>query len=106
MNTKVAAIVDALKMELRSIYQERLVQLVLFGSQARGDADPDSDIDVLIVLQGKVKPGEEILRTGETISTLSLKHNVVISRTFVSKEGFLAEQSSLLLNVRSEGVSV
>ena len=106
MDAKVAVVVDELGTQLRSIYRDRLVRLVLFGSQARGDADPDSDIDVLIVLQGKVKPGEEILRTGETISTLSLKHNVVISRTFVSKEGFLAEQSSLLLNVRSEGVSV
>ena len=106
MDAKVAVVVDKLGTQLRSIYRDRLVRLVLFGSQARGDADPDSDIDVLIVLDGKVNPGEEILRTGETISTLSLKHNVVISRTFVSKEGFLAEQSSLLLNVRSEGVSV
>ena len=106
MDAKVAVVVDELGTQLRSIYRDRLVRLVLFGSQARGDADPDSDIDVLIVLDGKVNPGEEILRTGETISTLSLKHNVVISRTFISKEGFLAEQSSPLLNVRSEGVSV
>ena len=106
MDAKVAVVVDELGTQLRSIYRDRLVRLVLFGSQARGDADPDSDIDVLIVLDGKVNPGEEILRTGETISTLSLKHNVVISRAFVSKQEFLAEQSSLLLNVRSEGVSV
>jgi predicted nucleotidyltransferase len=29
--------------------------MVLFGSQARGEADADSDIDVLVVLKGEVR---------------------------------------------------
>ncbi len=36
---------------------------MLFGSQARGDKMPGSDIDVLVVLKGPVRPGEEIRRT-------------------------------------------
>ena len=32
-------------------------KLVLFGSRARGDADPFSDVDVLVILEGA--PGEE-----------------------------------------------
>ena len=30
----------------------RLHSLILFGSRARGDADPDSDMDVVVVLEG------------------------------------------------------
>jgi len=37
--------------------------MVLFGSQARGDAESGSDIDVLGMLKGAVSPCEEIART-------------------------------------------
>jgi predicted nucleotidyltransferase len=30
----------------------RLHQMMLFGSRARGDAEPDSDMDVLVILEG------------------------------------------------------
>ena len=39
---------------LREIYGPRLKRLILFGSQARGEATPDSDVDVLVVLDGKI----------------------------------------------------
>jgi len=60
------------------IYGDRLVKMVLFGSQARGEADADSDIDVLVVLKGEVNPGEEIKRTSclRTHFARSLLHGV------------------------------
>jgi len=49
---------DAILAELRSrfeaLYGVRLIHMVLYGSPARGDAHADSDIDVLVVLQGPV----------------------------------------------------
>jgi predicted nucleotidyltransferase len=80
--------------------------MVLFGSQARGDAEPGSDIDVLVVLKGPVNPGAEIARTGDITAALSLQHEVVISRVFISAQQFAEEQSPLLLNVRREGILV
>ena len=35
--------------DLKTYYKERLVSIVLFGSIARGEAKPESDIDMLIV---------------------------------------------------------
>lgn len=33
-------------------------QIVLFGSRARGDARPDSDVDLLVVVRGPVRKRE------------------------------------------------
>jgi predicted nucleotidyltransferase len=40
-----------LKRSLIAFYGPRLKKIVLFGSYARGEATPDSDMDVLIVLE-------------------------------------------------------
>jgi predicted nucleotidyltransferase len=37
---------------LRRRFEGRLVELVLFGSYARGDAHEDSDVDVLVAIDG------------------------------------------------------
>jgi predicted nucleotidyltransferase len=46
-------ILGELRRRLTAIYGDRLAKMVLYGSQARGDAGPDSDIDVMVVLRGK-----------------------------------------------------
>ncbi|WP_413039015.1 nucleotidyltransferase domain-containing protein [Roseofilum sp. SID1] len=40
-----------LKEYLQSLYQDNLDKVILFGSEARGEADIDSDIAILIVLK-------------------------------------------------------
>lgn len=106
MNPKVKIILTELRRRFEKLYGERLVCMVLFGSQARGDAEPGSDIDVLVVLKGAVAPCQEIARTINDVTGLSLEHNEVISCFFVSEEQFEQERSPLLLNVRREGVAI
>ncbi|MEQ9232801.1 nucleotidyltransferase domain-containing protein [Coleofasciculus sp. E2-BRE-01] len=48
---QVTNILQELKSYLEKVYQQQLEKIILYGSQARGDAEPDSDIDVLIVLK-------------------------------------------------------
>ena len=106
MDNKLTARLTDLRRRFEVFSGERVVRMVLFGSHARGDAEPESDIDVLVVLQGPVDPGEEIAHTGELTAAFSLEHDVVISRVFTSAEQFFGEQSPLLLNVRREGIPV
>jgi len=106
MESTVRAILSELRCRFERLYGSRLVALMLYGSQARADAEPGSDIDLLVVLEGTVDPGAEIARTEYDVADLSLAHDVVITCLFVSREQFEREQSPLLINVRREGMAV
>ena len=103
---KLSQILTELRELLVELYGDRLVKVVLFGSQARGDATPGSDIDVLAVLKGAVHPGEELERTGDLVAALSLKYDVLLSTIFRPEEAFEYAETPLLINVRREGVTV
>lgn len=105
MRVKVGRILRESRKQLDAIYGKRLARLILFGSHARGDAAPGSDLDVLVVLHGDVDPGKEIARTGKTMTELSLNYDAVISCVFISADRFASERTPLFLNVRREGVS-
>ena len=106
MTEKLKSILSELRRELLDLYHDRLVRIVLFGSQVRGQAGDDSDIDVLIVLKGPVRPGEEISRAGGITAKLSLANDVVISCAFVSEERLESQSTPFLINVRREGLAV
>jgi len=106
MITQSSEILTELRQRLEAIYGDRLVRLVLFGSQARGDAEEGSDIDVMVVLKGQVSPGQEIKRTGEQVAKLCLDRDVVVCCVFMSEDRFEQGGSPLLLNVRREGIAI
>jgi predicted nucleotidyltransferase len=106
VSEQLRGLLNELRSRFEALYGLRLVRLMLYGSQARGDAEPGSDIDVLVILEGPVRPGEEIRRTLDDVAALSLENNVVFSCVFVSRDRFESELSPLLINVRREGVLV
>lgn len=101
---KTSNVLDPLLEYLKQEYQDRFDRAILFGSQARGEATPASDIDVLIVLQDPVHVSEELERTSRFVAQLCLENNVLISRLFISRSRFETENSPLLQNIRSEGI--
>lgn len=106
MNEQLRPILSELKQRLAEHYGERLESVVLYGSQARGDAAEDSDVDVLIVLNGRVDECDEILGTGGIMSELSLAHDVVLSGLWVSSVEYHARGNALWRNVHQEGVTL
>jgi predicted nucleotidyltransferase len=99
-------VLHELRRELSGLFGNDLDSLILYGSRARRDPRPDSDIDVLIVLNIPIDYADLIHRTSEIIARLSLQYDVVISRAFVSKEQYDHWQTPFLINVRREGVSI
>lgn len=104
MSEDIQRIMAELKDKLSRLYGERLKGVYLFGSYARGEADEESDIDVLIALDRVGNYSEEIDRTGELVSELSLKFGITISRVFATERQWLEDQTLFFLNVREEAI--
>lgn len=91
-----------LKKDLEEIYGVKLRGIYLFGSFARGEAQEGSDVDILIVLDHIENYLEELGRTGNLVSTLSLKYGVTVSRVFVSEEDWQKVENPFFTNLREE----
>ena len=106
MRSTVKTIVKELRRRLERHYGQRLCKVILYGSQARGDAQAGSDIDVLVVLEGAVDAGAEIQATSPIAADLSLEHDQVVCSVFVSRDDFERGEWPLLMNVRAEGLAL
>jgi uncharacterized protein len=96
---------SALKRELVPLYGERLKGLYLFGSCARGDARPDSDLDLLVVLDNIPSYGAEIDRIIEIVAGTSVDSGISISPVFVSEDAWRSGSTPFLKNVREEAIA-
>ena len=90
---------------LEHINGPRLRGLYHFGTHARGEAEAESDVDVLVVLDAIEQYGVEVDRTGHLVSDLSLKYVVSISRVFVPEHDWLERDTPFLANAREEAVA-
>lgn len=104
--TPSAALEAVLTEIVRRIRQLRDPDLVvLFGSHARGDARPDSDLDLLVVLPGTNRPRQESVVLSEALSGLGFPVDLVV----VSTEDLARFRDSLGLVYRpalQEGVVI
>lgn len=63
---KVKAVLDDFQRRLLELFPNEISQLILYGSYARGEATPDSDVDVMVV----VKWNEERLSNGAIVAPI------------------------------------
>jgi predicted nucleotidyltransferase len=103
MPADIQKLLSELKKELTRMYGERLKGVYLYGSYARGENQPGSDVDVMIILASYRRYGDEIKRTSELNAKLSLDYNLSVSRLFMTEERWKYEDSPLLRNIRAQG---
>ncbi len=82
-------------------------QAVVYGSEARGDACPDSDIDLLILLDDneKLTPEKE-LELRRPLSELEAQTGVAINALVMLHRMWERVVSPFTINVRREGVVI
>ena len=103
--TSIAHIIYELKKSLQETFGNRLENVLLFGSHARGEADTESDIDILVILSSTRDFKNDESRCLSISQRLSLNYDVVISCIVVLADD-LHIKRPLFLNIQREGVAI
>ena len=81
-------------------------EIILFGSEARGDARPDSDIDLLVLLSGDKKSIDREMEICGQMMLLEIQTGIYVSPKVYLKKDW--ENSPFVtpfyLNVMREGI--
>lgn len=86
---EVAAIVAELCSRIALLFPQDKIEAILFGSYARGDADPGSDIDVLLLVDASRQDiSDRNWQVGNLAAELLLNHGIVVSPFVENREYF------------------
>lgn len=102
----VRSILEELKNLLLPVFGERLQQVVLFGSVARGQETEDSDVDVLVVLNEVPAYAQDLRRALVAVSRLADRLDRRISIKPVPLEEYRNGDGPLLRAIRREGLAI
>ena len=65
--------------QLKNLYGSKLEQAILYGSVARGTATEESDIDIMVLINGN---GQELRRFEDGLSDISTDISIKYSKVF------------------------
>ena len=87
-------------------YGKRLKGVILYGSMARGESTPASDIDLLVLLEPPLDYFSELWQVIDVLYPIQLESAQLISAKPVLVNDFEMGSISLYRNAQREGVAV
>jgi predicted nucleotidyltransferase len=102
----IQAALRELQAGLIRLYGKNTPAILVYGSYARGQAKPDSDLDVLLIYPKDIHPPTEIQRVSELLADLNLRYQVLISVLPISERDYHDSEGAFWKNVRHEGIPV
>ncbi|MDI6760955.1 MAG: nucleotidyltransferase domain-containing protein [Candidatus Brocadiaceae bacterium] len=104
-NNSADSILKELSQTLKKEFGQRIKDIILFGSRARGDSYPESDYDVLVLVDKETKElSDKIFNIS---CEIGWKHNAIII-VFVHEQSCYEREKyePLFMNIRKEGVHI
>lgn len=104
---EVNKIIEELCASMASLFPQDQIEAILFGSYARGNAEPGSDIDVLILVDASRQDiSAQNWQVGDLVAELLLDYGIVVSPIVENRDYFNKNVNVLPFyrNVEREGV--
>lgn len=94
------------KSRIAEHYGNQFRGLVLYGSYARGEETPGSDLDLLVLLDGPIRVYEEISVLTDNLYPIGLDSEILISAMPADFKQYERGADVLYREAQHEGVSV
>lgn len=99
-------IIRQCKTTLENYYGPRLKGVIVYGSVARNEADPESDIDLLVLLHWPFSYFEETLRIIDLLYPIQLESEHLISAKPVFLQDYESGRLQMYRTAKREGLAV
>ncbi len=98
-------VIDDIVADLKNAFKDDLATVIVFGSFARGDANQDSDLDLLVVLKSipNQNKAKKLITDIAYNNTYEKNRTLIVAPILIDEKEFLTGSSPLLINVRKEG---
>lgn len=107
MSDSMKAMLEEYTKGIEKIFGDKLRQIILYGSQARGDANQNSDIDIMVLVEmSDMEIKEKMDELVELSFEFDMNYNVVVSPIVNNVENFIkwVKVVPFYKNVQKEGV--
>ena len=99
-------ILNRFRAAVNDAYGERIARVVLYGSRARGDAQPDSDYDIAVFLRDMPDRISELYRLADLSAEVLDETGAFVHAMAYSADAYDDPRMPLMHEIRREGVDL
>jgi len=100
----IRSLIEKIRAQLKERYGSKVLQIILYGSFARGKATSESDVDLLVVVDDSLDPWEVRRTLDDLLLDILLASGRLISVLVVPKSFYENYRSPFLKQVQKEGI--
>jgi len=100
----VRSLAEKIRNELKERYESKVLQIILYGSYARGEGTSESDVDFLVVADDSLDPWEVRRSLDDVLLDILLRDGRLVSVLVVPKSLYESYHAPFLKQVHKEGI--